>query len=101
MEKAVTYLDRGELPPHWDKDVLFRMAGDDSTTESSESDGGIDDEEDDESPEEKDHLVAELYKHMEDRGAPINKTPSIANKDVDLYRDSIHQFSRIFLNSDS
>ena len=34
----------------------------------------------------KDHLVAELYKHMEDRGQPINRTPNIANKDVDLYR---------------
>ena len=34
----------------------------------------------------QDHLVAELYKHMEDRGQPINRTPNIANKDVDLYR---------------
>ena len=30
--------------------------------------------------------MAELYKHMEDRGQPINRTPNIANKDVDLYR---------------
>ena len=85
MEKAIHYIDKGELPPHWDKDVLFTM-GEDSTTESSETESLIDEEEDDESPEEKDHLVAELYKHMEDRGAPINKTPSIGNKDVDLYR---------------
>ena len=35
---------------------------------------------------EKDHLVAELYKHMEDRGSPIDKTPCIDGKDVDLYR---------------
>jgi Ras-related protein Rab-1A len=43
-------------------------------------------EEDDESPEAKDHLVAELYKHMEDRGSPINKTPSIDGRDLDLGR---------------
>ena len=56
-----------------------------STTESSESaserseDGDEDDdsEEDEQTPEEKDHLVAELYKHMEDKGSPINHTPAI------------------------
>jgi Ras-related protein Rab-1A len=30
--------------------------------------------------------VAELYKHMEDRGAPINRTPMIDGREVDLYR---------------
>ena len=48
VEKAVTYLDRDELPPHWDRDILFRMGAEDSTTESSESDGGIDGEEEEE-----------------------------------------------------
>ena len=46
----------------------------------------LDDDEEDESPEDKDHLVAELYKHMEDRGSPIDRTPSIEGKDVDLYK---------------
>jgi len=55
IEKAVAYLERDELPPHWDKEILFNM-GEESTTESSESEE-IDDEEDAESPEEKDHLV--------------------------------------------
>lgn len=61
--------------------------GEESTTESSETEDDEDDDDaDEESPEEKDRLVAELYKHMEDRGAPINRTPSIVGKDVDLYR---------------
>lgn len=30
--------------------------------------------------------VAELYKHMEDRGQPINKNPTIDGREVDLYR---------------
>ena len=56
-----------------------------TSTESSESaserseDGDEDDdsEEDEQTTEEKDHLVAELYKHMEDKGSPINHTPAI------------------------
>ena len=55
IDKAVAYLERDELPPHWDKEILFNM-GEESTTESSESEE-IDDEDDAESPEEKDHLV--------------------------------------------
>ena len=27
-----------------------------------------------------------MYKHMEDRGAPINRTPMIDGREVDLYR---------------
>ena len=103
----MAFLDRDELPPHWDRDILFNM-GDDSTTESSESEE-LDEEDDTESPEEKDRLVnilpklfvfqessnneqgfcskvAELYKHMEDRGQPINKNPTIDGREVDLYR---------------
>ena len=52
------YLERDELPPHWDREILFNM-GEESTTESSESEE-IDEEEDDESPEDKDHLVGGL-----------------------------------------
>ncbi len=84
MEKAINYIEKEELPAHWEKDNLFNV-GEESTTESSETES-IEEDEDEESPEEKDHLVAELYKHMEDRGSPINKTPSIGNKELDLYR---------------
>lgn len=41
---------------------------------------------DDEPREEKDHFVAQLYKFMDDRGTPINKGPTINNRDVDLYK---------------
>ena len=52
------YLERDELPPHWDREILFNM-GEESTTESSESEE-IDDDDDDESPEDKDHLVRKI-----------------------------------------
>ena len=89
MERAITFLERRELPPHWDRDILQsheEESTNNSTTASSESEELDDDEEEEESPEEKDHLVAELYKHMEDRGSPIDKTPSIDGKDIELYR---------------
>ena len=41
---------------------------------------------DQEQNEHKDHFVAQLYKFLDDRGTSINKTPSVSNKDVDLYR---------------
>jgi len=46
VEKAVLYLERDELPPHWDREILFNM-GEESTTESSESEEIDDDDDDD------------------------------------------------------
>lgn len=91
IEKAQHFLQTEELPPHWDKDILFNMGTEESTTESSEESESIcedteEEEEEDVSPEEKDRVVAELYKHMEDRGSPINRTPIIANREVDLFK---------------
>ena len=82
MERAITFLETRELPPHWDKEILNICHGDqestnNSTTASSESEDLDDEDDEEQSPEEKDHLVAELYKHMEDRGSPIDKTPCI------------------------
>jgi hypothetical protein len=39
VEKALLYLDRDELPPHWDRDLLFGM---DESSGNSDSDGGFD-----------------------------------------------------------
>ena len=36
--------------------------------------------------EKKDNFVAQLYKFMEERGSPINKAPTICNKDLDLHK---------------
>ena len=84
LQKAISYIERDELPPHWDKEIIFAMDEPTTSTESSESaserseDGEDEDsEEDEQTTEEKDHLVAELYKHMEDKGSPINHTPAI------------------------
>lgn len=80
---ALEYLNNDSLPTHWDREVLFALSNC-----SSESEGDDDDSDtsDDEPREEKDHFVAQLYKYMDDRGTPLNKGPSIVNKDVDLYR---------------
>ena len=88
IELANAYLaDNEKLPDHWDRENLFNMR-DDSSTEGSSDDeeaSQLSDDEEVQSPEEKDHLVAELYKHMDDRGTPINRTPCIGNQEVDLY----------------
>ncbi|KAA0199218.1 hypothetical protein HAZT_HAZT000693 [Hyalella azteca] len=81
VDKAMEYLNTDVLPPHWDRDVLFGMDISEQDTDGTESD-----ESDDEPREEKDHFVAQLYKFMEDCGTPINKGPTIANRDLDLYR---------------
>ncbi|CAH8873989.1 unnamed protein product [Trichobilharzia szidati] len=36
--------------------------------------------------EARDRWIAQLYRFMDERGTPINKAPSLANKDLDLYR---------------
>ena len=109
ITKAITYIEKDELPPLWDRDIIFNMGGPSATssesgkpqksgetegigstistymsplnysllifiigettsaTESSEESEFDDELFEEESPESKDHLVAELYKHMEER----------------------------------
>ncbi|GAB0088204.1 uncharacterized protein DMENIID0001_025950 [Sergentomyia squamirostris] len=82
IQAALEYLDSDTLPPHWDRDVLFGLSASSSDYEQEfDSDSS-----DDEPREEKDHFVAQLYKYMDDRGTPLNKGPSIVNRDIDLYR---------------
>ncbi|XP_058456622.1 AT-rich interactive domain-containing protein 4B-like isoform X2 [Malaya genurostris] len=82
VSAALDFMDNDALPPHWDREVLFGMAGSCSDSEQEvETDSS-----DDEPTEEKDHFVAQLYKFMDDRGTPLNKVPSIINRDVNLYR---------------
>ncbi|KYN42901.1 AT-rich interactive domain-containing protein 4B, partial [Trachymyrmex septentrionalis] len=84
VEKALLFLEKNELPPHWDRDSLF---GNSVSSGNSDYDGELDsDSSDDEPREEKDHFVAQLYKFMDDRGTPINVCPMIGNEDIDLYR---------------
>lgn len=93
------YLDRDELPAHWDREVLFGL---DDASSINESKGGSDGDssDDEEAREEKDHFVAQLYKFMDDRGTPINKAPAVNNRDLDLYRlfNAVHKlggFNRV------
>ncbi|CAG7822664.1 unnamed protein product [Allacma fusca] len=81
-EKAVQYLEKNELPPHWDRDVLFgHLNADNSDDALSESEMSEDDPRED-----KDRFVAQLYKFMDERGTPINKVPTVCSKDLDLYK---------------
>ncbi|XP_052133476.1 AT-rich interactive domain-containing protein 4B isoform X3 [Frankliniella occidentalis] len=84
VDKALQYLDKDELPPHWDRELLFGL---DEASTASDSDAAFDsDSSDDEPREEKDHFVAQLYKFMDDSGTPINRGPAISGKDIDLYK---------------
>lgn len=84
VDKALQYLDKDELPPHWDRELLFRL---EEASTASDSDAAFEsDSSDDEPREEKDHFVAQLYKFMDDRGTPINRGPVISGKDIDLYK---------------
>ncbi|KAE9524346.1 hypothetical protein AGLY_015385 [Aphis glycines] len=83
VEKALFFLDKDELPPHWDRDLLF---GVDKICVASDSEAFDSDNSDEESIEEKDHFVAQLFKFMDDRGTPLNQAPVINEKDVDLYK---------------
>lgn len=82
VQAALEYMHNDCLPAHWDREVLFGL-GNSLSDFYNEFDS---DTSDDEPTEEKDHFVAQLYKYMDDRGTPLNKGPSIINKDVDLYR---------------
>lgn len=81
MDKALKYLDNNELPAHWERGPLF-----DLQVPDSDSDENYTDSSDDEPREEKDHFVAQLYKFMDDRGTPLNKNPTISNRDIDMYK---------------
>ncbi|KAK3912480.1 AT-rich interactive domain-containing protein 4B [Frankliniella fusca] len=84
VDKALQYLDKDELPPHWDRELLFGL---DEASTASDSDAAFEsDSSDDEPREEKDHFVAQLYKFMDDSGTPINRGPAISGKDIDLYK---------------
>jgi Ras-related protein Rab-1A len=81
VHKALKYLDNNELPVHWERNSLFNMQSIDTDSEENYSDSS-----DDEPNEEKDRFVAQLYKFMDDSGTPLNKSPMIANRDVDLHK---------------
>ncbi|XP_025203332.1 AT-rich interactive domain-containing protein 4A-like [Melanaphis sacchari] len=80
VKKANFYLDNDELPPHWDRDFLF---GVDKICTATNDCNNFDEEE---SIEEKDYFVAQLFKFMDDRETPLNQTPMINEKDVDLFK---------------
>ncbi|XP_076359064.1 uncharacterized protein LOC143251691 isoform X2 [Tachypleus tridentatus] len=83
VERALQFLHRDELPPHWDRELLMGLCVPLAEEASQHSESDLSD---DEPSEEKDHFVAQLYKFMDDRGTPINKGPTLAGKDLNLYK---------------
>ncbi|CAL8081155.1 unnamed protein product [Orchesella dallaii] len=84
VEKALLFLEKNELPPHWDREVLFanvRLSESGEEEQQSESEFSEDDPR-----EEKDRFIAQLYKFMDDRSTPLNKVPQVCNKDIDLHK---------------
>lgn len=41
VEKAILYLDKDELPPHWDRDLLFGLDKNCVTTDSEVYDSDV------------------------------------------------------------
>ncbi|KAJ8929936.1 hypothetical protein NQ314_017328, partial [Rhamnusium bicolor] len=72
VNKALKFLDNDELPCTLGEKFVIQLA--------------IYGNSDDEPCEEKDRFVAQLYKFMDDAGTPLNKTPTIAARDIDLHR---------------
>lgn len=77
VQAAREFLDKNVMPTHWDREVLL---------DSAFSDQELSDSSDDEPNEVKDRFFAQLLEFMEKRNSPLNKSPSITNRDVDLYR---------------
>ncbi|XP_033735580.1 AT-rich interactive domain-containing protein 4B-like isoform X2 [Pecten maximus] len=78
FEKCIAYYDNQDLPTSWERDELLGTDEEEITDDEESSD--------DEPSEEKDRFVAQLYKFMDDRGTPINKGPTLSNKDLNLYK---------------
>ncbi|XP_045467995.1 AT-rich interactive domain-containing protein 4B-like isoform X3 [Harmonia axyridis] len=79
VQKALRYLNTGELPANWEKHFH-------SDRMETDAEMNFSDTSDDEPCEEKDRFVAQLFKFLDEAGTPLNKTPTIAGEDVDLYR---------------
>lgn len=83
VDKAILYLEKEELPAHWDKALFMGLELPSADEDSQDSDL---DTSDDEPSEDKDRFVAQLYKFMDERGTPINKAPTVSNKDLNLHK---------------
>ncbi len=69
VEKAVSFIETGQLPSNWDEEMLKKKAKKGDSEEEEE--GSSDDDSDDEYDEEKDAWLASLHKFMEERGKVI------------------------------
>jgi Ras-related protein Rab-1A len=94
IERAMAYLDTGELP--WDMDLFDGQAEKErreqrvggatgGTTPTTAAGSAASPQAKDETSEQ--HIFMDkLRKYHENRGTPLNRTPILAQKDLDLYR---------------
>eukprot|EP00057_Strongylocentrotus_purpuratus_P020346 XP_011674820.1 PREDICTED: AT-rich interactive domain-containing protein 4A [Strongylocentrotus purpuratus] len=85
-EKAVTFIDTGQLPPNWDMELLKKKNKSGKQVQVQSEDETSEDSSDDEYDMEKDAWLASLHKFMEERGTPINKPPVLGYRDLNLYK---------------
>nr|XP_054758138.1 AT-rich interactive domain-containing protein 4B-like isoform X1 [Lytechinus pictus] len=84
-EKAVTFIDTGQLPSNWDMEMLKKKRSGKQGQGPSDAETS-EDSSDDEYDMEKDAWLASLHKFMEERGTPINKPPVLGFRDLNLYK---------------
>lgn len=84
FEKALAYHESNELPPNWPKSLI----SDEDPNNEADVDDETMDSEDEKSNLERDNFIAHIYKFNEENGSPISKTPTVLNKEFDLFKFS-------------
>ncbi|XP_058149350.1 AT-rich interactive domain-containing protein 4A isoform X2 [Dasypus novemcinctus] len=97
LQKASIFLKSRVVPDNWKMDIseiLESSSSDDEDGPAEENDEEKEKEakkeeevpEEELDPEERDNFLQQLYKFMEDRGTPINKSPVLGYKDLNLFK---------------
>uniref|UniRef100_A0A673MFN7 AT-rich interactive domain-containing protein 4A-like n=1 Tax=Sinocyclocheilus rhinocerous TaxID=307959 RepID=A0A673MFN7_9TELE len=94
FEAAQHFVQSRQVPDNWKVDLSEILESSSGDEEDDDEDGerkvGEEEEKEPEpeepDPEERDHFLQQLYKFMEDRGTPINKSPVLGYKDLNLFK---------------
>ena len=88
IESAAKYIEKDELPVHWDREALLspersRRTADLDSADASEPDTAV---EDVGTTGDKKRFLLELQKFMEAKGTPMKKGPVVCNKELNLHK---------------
>uniref|UniRef100_A0A671MBT0 AT-rich interactive domain-containing protein 4A-like n=1 Tax=Sinocyclocheilus anshuiensis TaxID=1608454 RepID=A0A671MBT0_9TELE len=98
FEAAQRFVQSRQVPDNWKVDLseILESSSSDEEDDNEDGEGKVGEEEvkepepeepdDEPDPEERDHFLQQLYKFMEDRGTPINKSPVLGYKDLNLFK---------------